>query len=60
MKQLDKREIIDMNQLFDFWCSEKEEIVETFVNQFTNVFNQLAEGCDADGIPESGYDNTQK
>ena len=38
--------------LFDFWCSENKDVVSTFVEQFVDVFNQLAETNSVDAIPK--------
>ena len=37
--------------LFDFWCSENQNTVSKFVEQFVSVFNQLAEENSVDAIP---------
>lgn len=41
----------DTNVLFDFWCSEHQDAVSTFVEQFITVFNRLAERNSVDAIP---------
>lgn len=41
----------DSTILFDFWCSEHQDVVLAFIEQFVDVFNQLAERNAADAIP---------
>ncbi len=41
----------DTTILFDFWCSEYQDNVSTFVEQFVDVFNRLAERNSVDAIP---------
>ncbi len=41
----------DTTILFDFWCSEHQDNVSTFVEQFVDVFNRLAERNSVDAIP---------
>lgn len=46
-----ERTLVDMNPLFDFWCSENKEMAKTFADQFLDVFNEIAQENDADVIP---------
>lgn len=41
----------DTTILFDFWCGEHQDNVSTFVEQFVDVFNRLAERNSVDAIP---------
>ena len=41
----------DPNILFAFWCSERHQEVEAFVEQFVGVFNTLAERNAIDSLP---------
>lgn len=41
----------DTTILFDFWCSEHQDNISTFVERFVDVFNRLAERNSVDAIP---------
>ena len=41
----------DSTILFDFWCSENQDAVVAFIEQFIGVFNQLAERNAVDALP---------
>lgn len=41
----------DQNILFSFWCSEHRNDVDTFIEEFITLFNQLAERNDVDALP---------
>ena len=43
----------DQNILFEFWCSEHNDDIDTFVEQFITLFNLLAERNDVDALPPS-------
>lgn len=47
-----ERSLGEKTILFDFWCSENKDVVSTFVEQFVDVFNQLAETNSVDAIPK--------
>lgn len=41
----------DQTALFAFWCSEHQNDVDAFVEQFITLFNTLAERNDVDSLP---------
>lgn len=47
----------DQTVLFHFWCSEHQQEVETFVENFIDVFNRFAEKNDVDAIPQPQEEN---
>lgn len=47
----------DQTVLFHFWYSEHQQEVETFVENFIDVFNRFAEKNDVDAIPQPQEEN---
>ena len=49
----------DQTILFHFWCSEHRQEVESFVENFIDVFNRFAEKNDVDAIPQPQEENEE-
>lgn len=50
----------DSTALFSFWCEEHQDEVSTFIEQFVDVFNHLAERNAVDAIPATMHNDESR